>query len=97
MPSAQVYGRLSSARRAQRLTQAELGKLLSLPQGYISEVENAKHDIKVSTLEDWARILGFELMLIPKASVNTVVYVLNADTSLKQPPPAYVPLPDEVE
>jgi transcriptional regulator with XRE-family HTH domain len=96
MPSPLIYERLSLARRAQRLTQADLGKILSLPQGYISEVENEKHDIKISTLEDWARVLGFELMLIPKASVSTVVYVLNADASLEQPPPAYAPLPDDV-
>jgi transcriptional regulator with XRE-family HTH domain len=76
-----------------RLKQAELGKALGLPQGYISQVESGKHDIKLSTMQDWARVLGFELMLIPIAEVKSISYLLEANTT-ELLPPAYGPLPE---
>jgi len=92
----QIYRELVNARKTARMTQSELGHTLDMPQGYISQVENGKHDIKLSTLQDWARILGFEVMLIPKAEVQSVSYILKAEP-LSQLPRAYVPLPETLE
>lgn len=96
MPS--IYEQLYQARRAKGLTQAQLGKILHLPQSYISQVESAKHDIKTSTLTDWAMVLGLELFLIPQAQARSLSYLLRANPGAQQKlPPAYAPLPDEVQ
>ena len=95
---AQIYEQLHQARKQHGLTQAELGKMLGLPQGYISQVEGGRHDIRTSTLADWARVLGLELMLIPVPQVRAVSYLTQAalTTGQQQPPPAYGALPEEV-
>jgi transcriptional regulator with XRE-family HTH domain len=97
--STDIYRKLYEARRAKRITQSELGKMLHLPQSYISQVESGKHAIKSSTLADWARVLGLELMLIPQAQAREVSYLLQANLngSPQSHPTAYGALPDELE
>jgi transcriptional regulator with XRE-family HTH domain len=94
----ETYHILKNARKSKKMTQGELGKLLHLPQGYVSQVESGKHDIKMSTLEDWARVLGFELMLIPRSQAAEISYLLKAGPAdaYKQIPPAYGALPDRI-
>jgi predicted transcriptional regulator len=50
----------------------ELAEKLDLPQGYISRIEHGKIDIRTSKLIDIARILGLEVMLIPRKFVASV-------------------------
>lgn len=97
--AAGIYLKLLEARRAKGLTQSELGRILGLPQSYVSQVENGKHDIKVGTLADWARVLDLELMLVPRAYRDSVAYLVQPRSaeSAELPPPAYGPLPDEVK
>jgi transcriptional regulator with XRE-family HTH domain len=86
------------ARHRKELTQTELSALLGLPQSYISQVEQGKHDIKTSTLSAWARVLDLEVMLIPRHQVPAVSYLIQPRSSDQQPiPPAYGPLPDVVQ
>jgi HTH-type transcriptional regulator / antitoxin HipB len=93
-----LYDTLHKARQAKELTQTQLSALLDLGQSYLSQVERGKHDIKASTLIDWARVLDLEVMLVPRHHVLAVAYLVGSDgsTSSEQPPPAYGPLPDEV-
>jgi HTH-type transcriptional regulator / antitoxin HipB len=99
MPTQNIYSTLLEARRAKGLTQAQLGNILSLPQSYISQVENGRHDIKMSTLTSWVRVLDLELMPVPRDQISSVSYLLQSNKAMKQqePPPAYGPLPDNVE
>lgn len=92
------YQTLKSARNAKGLTQIELATLLQLGQSYLSQVERGKHDVKTSTLVDWARVLGLEVMLVPKQHVPAVSYLIRSGTAsvAEELPPAYGPLPDEV-
>ncbi len=93
-----LYTSLLEARRSKGLSQTELSQLLSLPQSYISEVEQGKHDIKTNTLLNWARVLDLELMLIPRQQVTTISYFVNSDKSSKRElPAAYGPLANEVQ
>lgn len=96
MPNPDIYKQLKESRKGQALTQQQLSQYLRLPQGYISQVEAGKHDIKLSTLSDWARVLGFEFMLIPKEQVPEISYLLQAGTSENAKPfsPAYRALPE---
>ena len=89
---------LRKARLAKGLTQAQLSDLLQAGQSYLSQVERGKHDIKTSTLIEWARVLDLEVMLIPRQHVPAVSYLNRSDKSAQSEelPPAYGPLPDEV-
>jgi HTH-type transcriptional regulator/antitoxin HipB len=92
-----VYHQLRETRKKRGMTQAQLSHLLGLPQSYISQVEQGRHDIKSSTLMDWARILDFELMLVPRTEVQAITYWLSAPNQHETVPPAYGALPDEIE
>ena len=93
-----IFSSLTSARQAKGLTQNQLSHLLELPQSYISQVEQGKHDTKLSTLLNWARALDLELMLIPRREVPMVSYLIQKSKSDDQEvPAAYGPLPDEVK
>lgn len=93
-----IFGSLTNARQSRGLTQSQLSQLLKLPQSYISQVEQGKHDTKLSTLLNWARALDLELMLIPRKEVPTISYLIQKNkTGKEQIPAAYGPLPDEVE
>src|SRR5271165_2676438 len=97
MDGRNVFAELLEARHSKEFTQTQLSDLLGLPQSYISQVEQGKHDVKTSTLTAWARVLDLEVMLIPRQQVPAVSYLIRAHSS-DQPviPPAYGPLPDEV-
>jgi hypothetical protein len=61
-------------------------------------VEKGRHDVKISTLTAWARVLDLEVMLVPRSQVPAVSYLLSAGSTDKHEiPPAYGPLPDEVQ
>jgi HTH-type transcriptional regulator/antitoxin HipB len=93
-----LYRSLLQARRTKGLTQSQLAELLQLGQSYLSQVERGKHDIKTSTLIDWARVLDLEIMLVPRRDVPAVSYMISSDglRVAEDLPPAYGPLPDEV-
>lgn len=61
-----IYQQLKSARIASGLSQSEFAEKLGLPQSYISRIEGEKSDIRLSSLQEWSRLLGLEVMLVPK-------------------------------
>ena len=93
-----LYDTLQKARLGKGLTQSQLSELLQLGQSYLSQYEQGKHDIKASTLTEWARVLDLEVMLVPRQHVPAVSYLIRSGSSAPsdQLPPAYGPLPDEV-
>jgi len=93
-----IFSSLMNTRRSKGITQIQLSDLLNLPQSYISQVEQGKHDIKTSTLSNWARVLDLELMLVPRQQLPAVSYLIQtARPNVQEIPSAYGPLPDEVE
>jgi predicted transcriptional regulator len=67
-----IAASLVKARKQRQLTQAELGKRLSLPQSYVSRLEGCRIDSRISTIAEIARYLGLEIMLVPASMVPTV-------------------------
>lgn len=61
-----IIKELRIARKQKGLTQAELANQIGLPQGHISSIEQGKIDIRASTLIQLARILDYEVMLVPR-------------------------------
>ncbi|MFA7335635.1 MAG: helix-turn-helix transcriptional regulator [Candidatus Obscuribacterales bacterium] len=56
---------LTMARKFRGIKQKDLAKKLDVPQSYVSKIESGNTDIRTSKLIEMARLLRFELMLIP--------------------------------
>jgi transcriptional regulator with XRE-family HTH domain len=93
-----LYETLHKSRLEKGLRQSEVAELLQLGQSYLSQVERGKHDIKTTTLTEWARVLDLEVMLIPKKHVPAVSFFVRSGGEIPtdELPPAYGPLSDEV-
>ena len=63
---------LQSTRKEKKLSQKELSQLAGVPQSHISNIENGKVSIRLSSLFEIARVLGLEPMLIPRRYVPAV-------------------------
>jgi transcriptional regulator with XRE-family HTH domain len=63
---------LVRARHANRWSQRELASRVGLPQVHISALETGKVAPRFNTLLDLVRILGFDLLLIPRPFVPAV-------------------------
>jgi transcriptional regulator with XRE-family HTH domain len=63
---------------------------LGLPQSHISDIEKGKKDIRLSTLIEIARVLGLELVLIPRELVPAVTSLCRPSSSPgREERPAY--------
>lgn len=68
-----TLGRLLRATREQKgLTQNDLAEKLGVRQRQISDLERAAMDPRFSTVQDVARALEMEIVLIPRHLVTTV-------------------------
>jgi predicted transcriptional regulator len=63
---------LRSRRSDLKLTQQDVAKRSGLLQTNYSKIEQGKTDPRFSTLQDIARALSLELMLVPTELVDTV-------------------------
>ncbi len=60
---------LFATRKARGWSQAELGRRVGLPQMHISRIETGKVSPQFNTLLDLVRVLGHDLLLVPRALV----------------------------
>jgi transcriptional regulator with XRE-family HTH domain len=63
---------LVRARHGNRWSQRELASRVGLPQVHISAIETGKVAPRFNTLLDLVRILGFDLLLVPRPLVPAV-------------------------
>jgi transcriptional regulator with XRE-family HTH domain len=63
---------LRVAREQKRLTQKGLAERLGLRQRQISDLERSAMDPRFSTVQDVARALELEVMLVPRHLVSTI-------------------------
>jgi transcriptional regulator with XRE-family HTH domain len=70
--AAEMLARLVAARRAHGWSQRELASKVGLPQVHISAIETGKVTPRFDTLLGLVRVLGFDLMLIPRPLVPMV-------------------------
>ena len=90
---------LMDARRQRGWSQAELGQRVGLPQMHISAIETGKVIPRFDTLLELVRVLGYDLLLVPRDLVP-VVQSLTRERHFHGPDeaeerPLY--MPDEVE
>ena len=72
---------IKNARRAKGWSQALLSKRLGIPQGHLSNIENGKTDLRVSSLIEIARMLDLEPMLIPKSFQPAIAAILKGEST----------------
>ena len=63
---------LKEARQDRGWSQAELGRRVGLPQMHISGIESGKIVPRFDTLLDLVRVLGYDLLLVPRSLVPAV-------------------------
>src|ERR1035437_7471923 len=63
---------LVEARKTRGWSQAELGRRVGLPQVHISGIETGKVMPRYNTLLDLVRVLGYDLLLVPRSLVPAV-------------------------
>src|ERR1039458_6751045 len=63
---------LVETRKKRGWSQAELGRRVGLPQVHISGIETGKVIPRYNTLLDLVRVLGYDLLLVPRSLVPAV-------------------------
>lgn len=71
---------LRDARRGKQLSQQQLAHKLGLRQRQISDLERATTDSRLSTIQNVARALDLELMLVPRHLIAAVEALQRAGT-----------------
>lgn len=69
---------LTEARKARAWSQKELASMLEMKQSQISDIESGKRDLRISTLVEIARGLGFELVLVPRTLLPAVQSIMQS-------------------
>jgi transcriptional regulator with XRE-family HTH domain len=86
---------LRSRRQALGLTQHEVAKRSGLLQTNYSKIEQGKTDPRLSTLQDIARALSLEVMLVPSELVDTV-HALTGQSEVPEDKPLFSAEPDSI-
>lgn len=83
---------LSAARKAASLTQEELATQAGLTRMTVQRTESGGIDPRLSTLQEMARVLGLEIMLVPQALREPLqAFVRSGGRVLGQPAGAEAP------
>jgi transcriptional regulator with XRE-family HTH domain len=69
---AEIRQALKDSRHRRGWSQAELGQRLGLPQMHISGIETGKIVPRFDTLLELVRVLGYDLLLVPRSLVPLV-------------------------
>ena len=60
-----ILSQLIALRKSQRLTQAELATRAAMTRMTVQRIESSGTDPRLTTVEELAKALGLELMLVP--------------------------------
>lgn len=92
-----LFGALREARLRRNLSQEELATKLGLHQRQISDLERAAMDPRLSTVENVARALDLELMLVPRHLITAVESLHRASHGSSGNRPMYALSDDDAE
>lgn len=57
---------LKNIRKYHKMTLDDVENITGIAKPYLSQLENGKHDVKISTLEKIVDVYGYELTIKPK-------------------------------
>ena len=89
MPEPTILERIREGRLAKHLNQTELAKKLGIRQSQISDLERGTVDPRLSTVQDVARVLDLELMLVPRQLLPVVKGLIRAKNAAAENRPLY--------
>ncbi|MGB4974883.1 MAG: helix-turn-helix domain-containing protein [Cyclobacteriaceae bacterium] len=72
MSATEIMREIRRSRESEGISQTELSRRVGIPQSHISKIESGAVDIQLSSLEQIARGLGYEVRLIPKSLLSSV-------------------------
>jgi predicted transcriptional regulator len=81
-----ILEELAAQRHRTGLSQEAVARRAGLTQTYLSKVERAKIDPRLSTLQDIARAQGLEIMLVPSDTVPAVRALLGQGQNPQERP-----------
>ena len=81
-----IISSLKNARKSIHISQKDLGLKMNLPQSHISQIESGNVDPRLSSITELSRVLGLEIMLIPRNLVPTVDGLLNKSSNHSMSP-----------
>jgi transcriptional regulator with XRE-family HTH domain len=84
-----IAAALHGAREGKGLSQEELAASLGLHQRQISDLERAKVDSRLSTIQNVARALDLELVLIPRQLIPAVKSLQRSESTSMADRPLY--------
>jgi HTH-type transcriptional regulator/antitoxin HipB len=80
---------LKQARKKKKLTQRDLAQLAGIPQSHLSNFENGKVNIGLSSFIEIVRLLELELVLIPRQYVPAIKSLMQSKSQDDAPTPAF--------
>jgi transcriptional regulator with XRE-family HTH domain len=89
---------LVKARKRKGWSQDDVANRLGFRQSYLSAIESGKHDVRLGTFVDIARLLDLELVVIPKqisTSVEQMAREFTGDTYQTEEERAFIPVGDD--
>lgn len=81
-----IYDQLRTARIKKKLSQAQLGAKIGTAQGYVSNAEAGKIDMRLSSFIQMARVLDLELTLVPRHLTLLVKSIVSNDGKPERKP-----------
>jgi len=85
---------LARFRKLQKTSQGTVAKLLDTTQSHVSGIERGEFDSRISTIQDYARALNLELVLVPRSMLRTVQALVLDQQSEEVAPPRFYARPD---
>ena len=80
-----IATQLKRAREAAGRSQRAVAAMTGVQQGQLSKIENGAVDPRLSSVEQIARALGLELVLVPRRSLSAVEAVLGSKPDAGRP------------
>lgn len=81
-----IINSLITARISKGLSQSEMARRIGLPQSYVSRLESGRLDARISSIQDIARFLELDIMLIPASMQPIVESLLKSDERIADRP-----------
>lgn len=76
---------LKKERLTKKISQSELANELRIPQSHLSKIENGKGNPSLSLIIELTRLLGLELIIIPKKHEQMISSLIRGTTTDQTP------------
>jgi ribosome-binding protein aMBF1 (putative translation factor) len=82
--SEELLSTLKKARQKAALSQRALAAKIGVPQSHISKIENGHISPTISMVIEMARVLGLELMAVPKQYISAINHLTQEQNHMTQ-------------